>query len=1644
MPCWKAFGAFIFLLCFAFTAVAQQAAFTADKTSGCSPLAVSFTNTSTGFSSAATYAWSFGNTNSSALLNPGTTYNNEGVYTVTLTVTDGDVTLTATTEITVYKKPVVDFSVDITKGCAPLPVAFTSHSTPGDGTISAYTWDFGDGIAQAGDGSLTHVYTIAKIISPSLTVTNSYGCYSTLAKPQLIEVLPQVTALFKADKTVLCTLQDEATFVNTSAGSGNLTYNWNFGDGATSSVPQPKHVYDKPGTYSVTLSATSPDGCTSDTTITSYLNVADFHTNIDTPLLICQNTPAIFSDFSTPAPTTENWFVDGVPVFDTASLQLQHTFDAPGNHTVQLVNVYETCPDTATKNITVKPAPDTKGFTAKLDGSCGAPVTVSFTDTSTNAVSWTWDFTSNGTATATGQTASHLYTTDGTYNVTLQTAGANGCTVKVTQPVAVHEASVDIISSEGSLGCDTKTTIFSARSEENIVEYDWNFDDGSAHSTEVKPKHTFESPGEYKVTLAYTTASGCKGKSEYTIQVYEKPKFDFTAMPDSTICGNNPVTFDVTGINIVGAYFWNFGDFDQYITVPAPYTHQYQHDSVYTVSLVIDNNGCRDTVTKENYITVLPPFPHITSAANTCDGTRGLVSFTDTSQKAQTYSWNFGDGSEPYTYNAPQTLPVQHEYKATGTYHVALTTTNGDCSVTDSVSILVLLKQNPALSAATTKFCSSDTLHTTVSDIENNPFTGSGNVGYDVTTIQYKDGSLFTGNSEVINNSGDSAFGVDLSQADVTQSMLRITTTSQYFGCADTTNYLTFQALGPVAGFSVAENSVCFKSPVVFTDQSKASHNSPIVKWEWQWGDSLSQTNKQGSSVSHLYAEPGNYQATLTVTDANNCVSSTSADSGAVIIKGPKAAFTISENPVLPATDVFFYNETNVINTNAADNRYTWNFGDGTIIKNQDFTNPVTHSFSRESTDTVTLIAINKAERCADTAFQVVTVRNPNLYFTYTTTYVNPESGCPPVIASFVNSSLNTTKVSWDFGDGNTADNLDFASHIYDKPGVYKVTLYGYFLDGSIDSVFEMVTIKGPFAVLQTVKPFACGAELITLTAASSNTKNFTWDFGDGTLLNNSDTVASHRYLTPGIYTPSLIVSDGNNCRFPFFLTKPIIIDTLHLSINKNPAVACDSSLLYFTPAIVSEAKNELGLPLTYHWRFGTGIGKDTANTENSTFIYGKPGTYEVVLSGASPYGCTDTTIETINVQPTPRALIAGPSQICENDSAVFIATATRTVTWNWQFENGNISDLQNPAAQTYTTPGVDSVSLIVNDNGCFDTAWHPLQVSAKPVINPSPLSAHLCEGDSVQLQAYDGNFYHWTPEKNISQPDSSRPYVFPDTSTKYYIEVKNEAGCVSQDSIAIAVTQRFNITSPSPIYICPGGIAQLNAYGADTYHWLNNNVSNAGIANPTTSVYSPDTYTVTGSDNFGCFTDTATVQVLTATLPTVFAGIDVTTFAGTPVQLTATGSPDIINWLWTPGDFVDCDTCAAIVVTPHTDIEYVLKATNKSGCASYDTVQVHILCKTSLVNIPSAFTPNGDGKNERFAVLGRGIREIRHFAVFDRLGEKLYETKNFTVGEAAYAGWDGTYKNKPMPPGTYVYIADLVCDTGELFRYKGTVVLIR
>jgi gliding motility-associated-like protein len=236
-----------------------------------------------------------------------------------------------------------------------------------------------------------------------------------------------------------------------------------------------------------------------------------------------------------------------------------------------------------------------------------------------------------------------------------------------------------------------------------------------------------------------------------------------------------------------------------------------------------------------------------------------------------------------------------------------------------------------------------------------------------------------------------------------------------------------------------------------------------------------------------------------------------------------------------------------------------------------------------------------------------------------------------------------------------------------------------------------------------------------------------------------------------------------------------------------------------------------------------------------------------------------------------------------------------------------------------------------------------------------------------------------------------------------------------------------------------------LSASGATSYQWINNTsgLSNASIPNPVVNSLTTATYTVVGSDNYNCFKDTAKVLITVRDLPAVNAGPDINAVGGTPYQLSAMASGDVVSWLWSPGNYLSCTTCSSPMATPKMQTAYVVKVANAWGCVAFDTVIVKLQCAVSNVHVPNAFTPNLDGKNDVFYIKGSGVNIIKHFRIYNRWGQLIFERNNIGIDDRS-TGWDGKYKGQYVDAGTYIYMAEMECITGELFTFKGTVTVVK
>ncbi len=260
--------------------IAPVAAFVANTTSGLTPLSVQFVDQSaSGTSPITSWLWNFGDGFTSTQASPSHVYSNAGVYNVTLTVSNGvgsdGEAKTQYINATAPTLPDADFAASPVMGSAPLSVQFASQSTAGSSPITSWSWNFGDGSPVSTLQAPRHTYTTPGYYDVTLTVQTARG--SNVERKNLFVTVSQPqtgpTAAFQGTPTFGQAPLTVQFADNSIPGSGTITaWLWDFGDGSTSTIQDPSHVYATPGSYAVSLRVTTSVG--SDTTsVPNYIVV---------------------------------------------------------------------------------------------------------------------------------------------------------------------------------------------------------------------------------------------------------------------------------------------------------------------------------------------------------------------------------------------------------------------------------------------------------------------------------------------------------------------------------------------------------------------------------------------------------------------------------------------------------------------------------------------------------------------------------------------------------------------------------------------------------------------------------------------------------------------------------------------------------------------------------------------------------------------------------------------------------------------------------------------------------------------------------------------------------------------------------------------------------------------------------------------------------------------------------------------------------------------------------------------------------------------------------------------------------------------------------------------------------------------------
>lgn len=1326
---------------------APVANFTYTPSSGCLPVQIQFKDVSTG--TPKFWNWDLGNGQLSNQQNPTTVYYNPGKYTVTLVARNADGTngITKDTIIEVFPSPTADFIADKTTTCLPANIQFTDRTVPNFGTITRYEWDFGDGTTSTLPNP-SKLYTANGFYNVTLKVTSSTGCTGTAFKPRLIRTVSGVTANFRDTVTRVCLPPFVANFTNESSGPGTLTYEWAFGNGNTSTLTSPSNSYSAAGSYNVRLIARSDLGCSD--TVQRALPISSSKVTFSGPDSACLNQAVSFQSTSSPAPLTTSWdFGDGTT---STVANPSKTFTAAGSYRIRLASTFPACADSVVKTFVVNAAAPVS-FSSNTLGACRAPVTVAFTDASPGAVSWNWNFGDGGTSTAKNPT--HTYTTLGTYTVSLTVTNSGGCTGTLSKPGAVTVAPPSpTISNAPAGGCIpfTFSPTIGSNSVDPIATYLWEFGEAGATSTAANPSYTYNTSGNYDLKLTVTTVGGCTG----TITVTNGVRTGTSSIPAFTsnrvqACSDSVISFTNQSTPATGlSYLWSFGD--GLTSTDVNPVHGYKDPKNYTVSLTSSNNGCEKTITKTDYISVLPPLARFFYSTD-CRA-RPNVTFINTSTMDRTqplsFLWNFGDGSPTTTMEEPV-----HQYPAPGKYTVSFTVNNGTCSNTLNYEISIIPE------VARFNFTPSDSLcrnsHVTFLSQSSNP--------QNITRYQWS-----------VDNAPYFDFGKDLSTMVNKTGKIPISLIiTDAGGCSDTvTRILTL--VGPTAAFTPSDTAGCVNKTITFTDQSSPA--ADITGYRIDFGDGTIQNFTRGPFV-HQYLTAGVFSVTMKITAKTGCTDSVTKV-GLIRISKPAPLFGADNNYFCKGGIIQFRDSSVVVGKLT----YLWNFGDGQTSALQ---NPQ-HSYSGADSVYAVSLQITDSLGCVGLLSKpaFITAAVPKAAFGVK----DSVSICPPLETKFTLLAKDYESYYWDFGD-STYSTLPNPNHFYNEFGAYKAKLVLVGKGGCLDSVEHTINLYNPRSSTITYGPLnACNELLVNFTVIPPSSVISAFNFGDGTQDTTGKTSFSHLYTSPNFYQPYLYLKDSLQCEVFVDGSSTIRVIGAEPLFSTDKKTFCDSGTVFFTNYTIGNDPVK-----TYTWDFGTGA---TSTDKEPIYSFTQPGFHLVSLKVETENGCVKTATDTVKVFATPAPTITSADVVCINTPVPFqglLGFPDTLVKWTWSFGNGSSSALQNPSA-TYTTAGTYTITVEAsNALACKASTTKTVIVKPLPSIDIFA-EPTLPVGVGVVIPVvYSNNVvsYNWTPARDLSCTDCATPYVSPKLTTKYTVSVVDSNGCKNSRDITVSVVCNSN-----------------------------------------------------------------------------------------------------------------------------------------------------------------------------------------------------------------------------------------------------------
>lgn len=1466
---------------------------------------------------ASNISWTFGSYPPSSLSAGGFAVITPGNFTAVFTGTVGGSPLTFSVPVSVVSSPTANFSItQPLSDCAVKTVSLVNSSS-GPSPIVSWNWVYGDGGANTFASGATHSYgyTTPGSYTVTLLVVDANGCDSqkTLGT---INVINSPTAVIASNPSLLvgCLSTFSAAFSASNSLGGNLTYNWNFGNGQTSTVasPPPVTYTSQSNQYIVTLTVTT-QGCSHSTS--TFVTVSPATLSVTATPTVCLNAPfttTVLSNqpfslwnfggplfaFSTPAPNNPTISVPG--------------FNTPGTHTVTVSAGQSPCianPVTFTvfvETVTVNITSSTPTV------SCASPFPISYTpQTTPNVNSYSWTAVSPGSVITTYTTPILNYLATGgstnsfavfvrplTPTVSIIVTSNNGC--KATSTLVLHkiERPAAWFNMSKMQGCaPLSVTLYDSSIVYNscpITSYTWN--NGASPPTIVTgtlplppasntniPNQTFTytSPGTYSPFLIIQTASnftnvgaGCTDISFLgTVTVVNPPNISFAA-PSGTYCHNQPVQIVNTSPDINLVQHWHVssdnGFFSGCVSDPNP-SWKFTNTGTFNFTLTGYDHDCASSVTGGT-VTINGPIGR-TRYETTCVGNRYQVSFESAIEASSSATLNFGDGSSiTYTGN-PNPAAITgytstHTYTASGNYTASLVCANlvSGCSPYTQ-TFVVTVRNSQASMVNSPTVCLGFPIG----------FSGTGSIDVEVGCSR---GYLWYVDGLPPVETTTPGFAANLQTVGIHTISLVV---KDINGCMATAS-TTVRVSEAVPQFSLSTNSMCVNTGSVVITNQTATLPDAIAQYNWTFGDGSSSVTAASTISPHSYSIAGvpstQYLITLTVTNVLGCKASISKP---ISIVKPGVFFTTQPSvfcvPLGGSSSV-------TLSPQIPYASYTIDYGagNGTTTVNGGSS---AYSYTTAGTYAIPITVSDNAGCVNSNTFFVTGVQTPTADFVFSSP--NSTGGnniCSGQIVTFTNTTQpQLFSPIWNLGSGivpstNSIVSLFYASQTNSTVLITLTVNTGApaFCTSAAQKSFTIYSYDADFLMSDSI---VCNGNSLTFsfTPQTYGLGAWLWSFGDAsstTTLQASSTPTtpiSHVYTNytataAGYASVSLIYWSGEMaCREA--KEKLIKVEKVLPAFKINNGILLNDTMHCLRlPDVFNDFSSVNSDTLFLQWRFGNG---STSTVKTPTYTYPAAGTYTAILIATNEHTCSDTASRIITIYPLPTAIIIPDKDgYCPNKYFSF---------------------------QVIGSEGVTTVTM-------------------------SPASAF----------------------------------------------------------------------SPSAIYTTSANIAAVQA-------------SLAGTGSFTTVV----------SDNNNCVSDPVDTSfvIVQPPVPVIW---DTAVVVGEPVPILLS-IPSDVTYTWSPiVQDLSCLACLNPISTSTVVIKYTLIMEDKLRCSQVISTYSILILPLTSVDLPTAFTPNGDGINDVIYADGWGILDLIYLRIYNRWGQLLFETSELSEG------WDGTFEGKAQNMDTYIY----------------------